>query len=142
MWDIALINGMKNLVKIFKENIMEIERFTVLANLDKKDYDEEGKERYTIVPEHEANLITSKVKSLYGNRHAPVLDIDVPHKLVPSSTEGHAHLYIDVECDWSDYVAFLRAAVKIGLIEYGYAEASITKGFSAVRKPGVTKIVK
>lgn len=120
---------------------MTIKRFNIKAEIDgDTEYDEDGNQKYEIVSEEEANLVISRTKNLAGNKHAPVLDIDVPHKLVPSTTEGHSHLYVDVECDWEDYVAFLKAAVKIGLIEQGYADASINRGFSAVRKPGVKKV--
>lgn len=34
---------------------------------------------------------------LKGQRkHTILLDLDVPAKLVPSTTEGHSHLYIDI----------------------------------------------
>ena len=82
------------------------------------------------------NLIISQ---LPNGKHAPVLDIDVPHQLVPSSTPGHSHLYVDVECDWDDYVAFLEAAAKIGVIEEGYAKASKHRGFTPHRKSGLQK---
>ena len=85
------------------------------------------------------NLVTSKIFTWSGNKHAPVLDLDVPHRLIESSTLGHAHLYIDVECDWEDYLEFLKAAAKIGLIEEGYYKASEARGFTSVRKPGLKK---
>lgn len=75
-----------------------------------------------------------------GDWHLPVLDIDIPHKLVPSSTEGHSHLYLDVPVKWDDYVKLLRLLAQIGVLEYGYVDASINKGATMVRKPGVKKL--
>lgn len=94
-------------------------------------------EKYEIVPEDAANLVTSSTGN--GDWHLPVLDIDVPHQLVPSSTEGHSHLYLDVPVKWDVYVVLLRALADAGLVERGYVEASIEKGATMVRKPGVKK---
>lgn len=44
-------------------------------------------------PRPDGHLISSY---LHGSKlHAPILDIDVPVDLVPSTTPGHSHLYID-----------------------------------------------
>ena len=111
-----------------------MKRLTAQSDLEAGVYEDDC----TIVKDGEDyNLIISLTED---GKHLPVLDIDVPHKLVPSSTAGHAHLYVDVECDWDDYVAFLEAAAKIGLIEEGYYKASKHRGFTAVRKPGLKKI--
>lgn len=71
--------------------------------------------------------------------HMPVLDIDVEHALVPSSTVGHSHLYLNVACTWEDYVEFLQAAAKCGILEKGYVDVSIRKGYTAVRLPWVQR---
>jgi len=83
-----------------------------------------------------ANLVSSLLEN---GKHAPVLDLDVHHKLVPSSTEGHGHLYIDVECEWDDYVNLLDAMSKCGILEESYVEFSKRRGASFVRKPGTYK---
>jgi hypothetical protein len=105
-----------------------------------------------------ANVVTSKrippkAPHWYGEKqaaeyaagvksnHAILLDIDVPAWLVPSSTEGHSHLYVDVHCREEDYFAFLDAAAKVGLIQYGYASASKKKGATFLRLPWVKKPV-
>lgn len=76
-----------------------------------------------------------------GGFHKPVLDIDFPAALLPSSTEGHYHLYLDKEVIWDDYVALLKALATCGIIEQGYANASIERGHTAVRLPWVKKPV-
>ncbi len=85
---------------------------------------------------HEANLISSRCTS---GKHAPVIDIDVPMYVVPSSKLGHGHLYIDKEITWAQYTRILKALASAGIVEEGYLEASMERGFTAVRPIGVTK---
>lgn len=93
--------------------------------------------------EPEANLIGSEVEHdvLMGRHtvHAPVLDIDFPARLVPSTTPGHFHLYLDIKMSWPTYRRLLEALADAGVIEEGYAEASIERKNSFVRKPGIKK---
>jgi hypothetical protein len=87
-----------------------------------------------------ANLVTSLVANrTTGRWHAPVLDLDLPATLVPSTTEGHFHLYIDREVPESSYFRLLDTLADCGIIEKGYASASKRRGFSAVRVPWVKK---
>ncbi len=71
--------------------------------------------------------------------HAPVLDLDFPAALVPSSTPGHYHLYLDTLVPHDKYVALLNALAEAGVIQRGYANASQARGYSAVRAPWVEK---
>jgi hypothetical protein len=93
-----------------------------------------------------ANLITSKVRlgtdveSAFGTTlHKPVIDIDLPVKVVESSTPGHHHLYIDKAMSWEKYRHLLEALAVAGLVEPGYVNASIDRGYSAVRLPWIHK---
>lgn len=97
---------------------------------------------------HEANIVTSEVWATdphypnehYRNgKHKPVLDIDMPVTLVPSTTPGHFHLYIDKELDWFAYAGLLTALAQCGIIEDGYLGASLQRGYSACRLPWVKK---
>lgn len=85
-----------------------------------------------------ATVITSEVAGKPGT-HKVVLDIDLPAQLIPSSTPGHFHLYIDKEMSWEKYQALLIALSDAGVIEPGYEFASTTKGFTAARLPWVRK---
>lgn len=85
----------------------------------------------------EANVVTSKRDK--GNMHALLLDIDVPAYLVPSSREGHSHLYIDVVADTAAYMNLLDALAACGVIEEGYASASRKRGMTVLRLPWVKK---
>ena len=88
------------------------------------------------VPEEEATLVASTTQR---NTHAPAIDLDVPAFLVPSSTPGHSHLYIDVEMSWWKYRVLLWVLKFTGIIEPGYYRASIHRKASFLRRPGVMK---
>lgn len=90
----------------------------------------------------DSNIITSREadEDNDGNMwHRIVLDIDAPVKLVPSSTEGHFHLYIDVAVQWDEYKELLEALVGAGVLEEGYVEASIREGYTSARLPWIKK---
>jgi hypothetical protein len=90
------------------------------------------------VPAIRANLVTSTMRH-DRKRHAPVLDIDVPHLVVDSSTPGHSHIYIDVPMSWWRYRMLLRQMWKCGIIEEGYYKASVRRKHTSVRLPWVDK---
>lgn len=71
--------------------------------------------------------------------HAPVIDLDLPCMLVPSTTPGHYHLYIDQIIPQEKFWKLLDALVEADLVEPGYASASKARGYSAVRAPHVKK---
>lgn len=73
------------------------------------------------------------------NMHRPILDIDFGAALIPSSTEGHFHLYLDKPMTWKNYKRLLNVMSEVGVIEPGYARASIERGYSSTRLPWVKK---
>lgn len=77
-----------------------------------------------------ANLVSSLT---YNGRHAPVIDLDVPARLVPSKTPGHSHLYIDHEMEWSVYLELLQALAKNSIVESNYVRFTEARGMSFVR---------
>lgn len=85
-----------------------------------------------------ANLISS-LTNVNSNFHAPVIDFDLPIEVYPSTQHGHNHLYINRDVAWEDYKELLILLVKMGLVEHGFADAAIKKGYTAVRPPGVLK---
>lgn len=85
---------------------------------------------------NEANAITSATVT---GKHKLVIDIDFPMYIVPSSTPGHGHLYIDKEIEWPRLVEILGALADAGIVEEGYAAASIDQGFTTVRAPWTKK---
>lgn len=84
----------------------------------------------------EANLVSSE--TIHGD-HMPVLDLDVRAFLVPSSTPGNSHLYINHNMLWEDYVKLITVMAEVGILEEGYVKASIARGATFVRRPGVYK---
>lgn len=87
-----------------------------------------------------ANAITSRISSGPDrNWHTVALDVDVPVRVVPSSTPGHCHLYIDKAMPWHRYDALIRALADAGVVEQGYADVSRERGFTRLRLPWVRK---
>ena len=71
--------------------------------------------------------------------HRPVLDIDFAATLIPSTTEGHFHLYLDKLMPWKDFEKLLVVMGEVGILEQGYVDASIARHYSSVRLPWVKK---
>jgi len=90
----------------------------------------------------EANLISSRVDDGYGgqsNYHRPVLDIDIPIAVVPSSTLGHNHLFINKEMTSDQYQRLLEVLRDLGIIEHGYMKQFNILGETCVRTPHAPK---
>lgn len=86
----------------------------------------------------QANILTSEALNRPGI-HRFAIDVDLPVTAIPSTTPGHWHLYIDVDMSWEAYADVLRALAYAGVIETGYARASIKRGYTSLRPPWVTK---
>lgn len=109
-------------------------------------YGESFKEevRTQVVDIKEANLVGSMLWRDTPESpiiHAPVIDLDIPHHLEPSTTPGHSHLYLDIEMTWWQYRGLLRALWKAGIIEKGFYKMSLKRKQSFVRAPGVKKMI-
>ena len=89
----------------------------------------------------DANVVSSDSR-INPDVHYPVIDLDVPVYLVPSSTPGHSHLYINVGMSFEEYAQILRALTEAGVVEEGYGEASFRRGRSDVRLPWIQKEIK
>lgn len=108
----------------------------VHTDLDADDYDAEegGPARGDI---ETANCWSSRIGD--SENHCPFIDIDMPVKVVPSSTPGHYHLYIDHPVPWPKYLALLEAMVDAGIVQPGYLRASRARGFTSLRLPWARK---
>lgn len=82
------------------------------------------------------NVVTSL---LDNGKHALVLDLDFPAAVVPSSTPGHFHLYLDKELDWWDVTYLLGALQVVRILGEGYVKHSLDRGAAVVRMPWVNK---
>lgn len=72
-------------------------------------------------------------------RHVIALDLDIPAVLIPSSTPGHNHLVINQYVSWPDYKELLTLLARIGVIEKGFADASIEREETFLRLPWIRK---
>lgn len=71
--------------------------------------------------------------------HTIALDIDHRVRVVPSSTPGNSHLYIDVELEWEQYEKLLDVLGEIGVVQPGYVAASKRRKATHLRLPWVKK---
>jgi len=103
--------------------------------------DEMEAEPWTHQPIEKANLITSKVERYpYGiEYHRPVLDIDFEAELIPSSTPGHYHLYLNKQISKTSYMQLLRDLARADIIQQGFADSAIERGASSARLPWIKK---
>lgn len=85
-----------------------------------------------------ATLVTSATGDS-GDIHAPVLDIDLPCHWEPSTRPGHGHLYINRLMPWSNVVKLLDVLVEVGIVEPGFRDASVKRGYTSVRTPWTKK---
>lgn len=98
-------------------------------------------ENRPIAPVGEATVVTSQ--SVYsGDTHYPVIDLDIPARLIPSSQPNHYHLYLDTPVTWGKFVTVLEAMADAGIVEPGYVAASKERGHTCVRLPWIDKYAK
>ena len=83
-----------------------------------------------------ATLVTSETTD---GTHMVTVDIDHECMLIPSTSPGKYHLYINVEMTKRKYFSLLNALVSAGIVEPGYYAHSLRRGRSFLRYPGVTK---
>ena len=84
----------------------------------------------------QANLVSSLT---VNNTHAPALDIDFPVHVVPSSTPGHYHLYLEKELSWVDYHKLLTTLYEVGIIEKEWFDMSMSFMQTYLRLPHIHK---
>lgn len=86
---------------------------------------------------NKANLILSKGPDSYC--HYPVLDLDFRAHLIPSSTKGHHHLYLEKALSHDDYLLLLTVLERLGIIQKGILNRFLESGFTCVRPPWLKK---
>lgn len=67
--------------------------------------------------------------------HTVVIDVDLPVGVLPSSTAGHFHLYIDKLMSWKSYKRLLKALNRAGVIDEGWYKMSLRRRGSHLRVP-------
>lgn len=83
-----------------------------------------------------ANVVGSETTD---GRQMPILDLDCPHRYVPSSTAGHGHLFLDVPMTWRKYERILRALADAEIIGWPEYARALDRHGSFVNAPGVVK---
>lgn len=83
-----------------------------------------------------ANLVGSLCDD---GMHMPALDIDLPCRLVPSTTEGHFHLYIDKPMFLETYRKLVEALVEAGIVEGAWVDHLERNKMTTLRLPGRKK---
>jgi hypothetical protein len=100
---------------------------------------EQAEHREKVETLEEATLVGSLANMNFGRQmHYPAIDIDHPAMVVESSP-GKSHLYIEKAMTWEQYTVLLQAMVYAGIVERGYLDASINRGQTFLRKPGLGK---
>ena len=121
----------------------QLPRTLHIADLESSDYTPGAKrDRRPTHDVNEANLISSLVQGMEPGKdaeHYPVLDLDFPAHLVPSSTEGHCHLYIDARLTDEQMWRLCDVLADVGILEPGYVGACKSRGYTSVRLPWVKK---
>ncbi len=114
--------------------------YWLCKDLDTRGDSEDGVDKEVREPSVrcQANLLSSLCED---GLHRPVLDFDIPARLIPSSTPGHTHLYIDlpVGCSWESYERLLLAMRDCGILQPGYVNASTRRECTHVRPEWVKK---
>lgn len=115
-------------------------RYSTLTNdssIPLGSYSDDRDSRLIVSSLDEATIVTSHIKNSY--KHKILLDIDMPAFLVPSTTPGHHHLMINKVMEWSRYVDLLNALARAEVVEQGYVDSSLERGYTAVRLPWIKK---
>jgi hypothetical protein len=87
-----------------------------IDDLDKQEYVSENVHKTVDSPDA-ANLISSKMKG--SSKHKVILDLDFEAALLPSSTPGHHHLYLNKELTHDQMEQLLFTLHDVGIIAGG-----------------------
>lgn len=71
--------------------------------------------------------------------HTPMLDLDIEHVFLPSSTPGHSHLYINTQLTAKKYRALLAALAEAGIVQQGILDQFDQHRATFLRLPDVKK---
>ena len=85
-----------------------------------------------------ANVVCSSLNRDGNLYHRPMIDLDFDAALLPSSTPGHWHLYLDKVMDDETYKEFIKAMNHFGIVANGNVN-QLKKGGTFLRLPHVRK---
>ncbi len=84
-----------------------------------------------------ADVVSSEVEGT--KLHTLMLDIDMPARLIESSTPGCYHLYIDCPMTWPKLLSILNPLADAGVIERGFLKMAKKHKATHLRPPWMTK---
>jgi hypothetical protein len=104
-------------------------------------------ERYGLAPAGVSGLVSDDRADLPGvagrrpseGMTSVGLPFRAPIELVPSSTPGHFHLYVEAPLAWDDYLALMRTMAEAGLLEPAWVALCERRRMALLRKPGNEK---
>lgn len=135
------IHDVSRFLKAFIESSKKyVIRFWEQASDNPNFADRDG--RFEVPAAEYASVVSSELDDGYPDRtplHRVVLDIDWQAELVPSTTPGHYHLYINKAMTWDQYVKLLDVMAEVGLLQQGYVTASKVRKATMVRLPWIKK---
>lgn len=89
----------------------------------------------------ESNAISSAYRDDTHNKgkHALLLDLDVDHVYVPSSTKYHGHLIVNVALKQEDMQEVLDVLNRHGILQDGFVSAARARKCAWLRTPWTSK---
>lgn len=106
--------------------------------LSEADMTEYGMEPAPTTDEALSTLVSSNSVA-DPDTHYPIIDLDLPCRLVPSSTSGHFHLYIDAPVGRKRYRELLEALCNADLISEGIILQFDRLNGTFARQPWIAK---
>lgn len=92
--------------------------------------------RVPVEDKSKANLISSEAGVVFNtNYHHLMLDLDIQHKYIPSSTEGHGHLIIDHPIPEDTMWEILDLLVTAGILQKAFVDLAKRRGAVFLRHP-------
>lgn len=102
--------------------------------------DDYGFKRKSLAPTaspDDAEVVSSQIEGT--SWHTPMIDIDLPTRVLETSTPGHFHLYIDKPVKLKPYLKMLKAMTEAGIVEPGFYKAACGRKATHLRVPWVEK---
>lgn len=107
------------------------------AQLKNSSEDEDLKiEEHVQVHPADANLVSS-IKA--NGKHCLFLDLDMAHQHIPSTTPGHAHLFINADLSRDALQEIVDVLAKHKILQAGVKRGFDERGFLSLRIPGSVK---
>lgn len=96
----------------------------------------DARDEHLVKATESANLIGSQFVEGRHPLHKLFIDLDVEHWYVPSSTEGHGHLYVNVDLTPEELQELMNTLAGYGIVGKGWAYQVQGRGENTFRLPG------